>query len=224
MIVLTPEQVAATNSAYRAGLRNWRLETPLTAFTAMRDKLAAAGITPHACALNYDDSIADDEIDITMRQVSALGVNVISSSLTMATAARLVPFAERHRMTIAIHNQVDGNSAGAIATADLEKAVALSPLFKLKLDVGNLTASNCDAVSELRDRQPRVAYVLLKDRLRNGGASQPFGEGDTPLADVLRVLKGSSASIPAFLEYDYAGLRSSVDEVTAALAYTAKTS
>ena len=63
---------------------------------------------------------------------------------------------------------------------------------------------------------------MVKDRLRNGGASQPFGEGDTPIPGVLDVLKTSASSIPAFVEYDYVGLHSSVAEVNASLAYMTK--
>lgn len=223
LIILTPEEVAATNTAYRASLRTWRLETPLAYFEQVKGKLSAAGLHVHACALNYDGSFTDDEIETTFRQVKALGVSTVSSAMTIATAMRLVPFAERHHISVAVHNQVDGNAAGAIATADLDKALALSPAFTLKLDIGNLTASNCAAAAELRHRQSRVSHVLVKDRLRNGGTSQPFGDGDTPIAEVLQVLKTSASSIPAFVEYDYAGLRSPVDEVAAAVAYMAQT-
>ena len=57
---------------------------------------------------------------------------------------------------------MDGNPAGAIDTPALKQALALSPAFTLKLDVGNLTASNCDAVAELREYRSRVSYVLLQ--------------------------------------------------------------
>jgi sugar phosphate isomerase/epimerase len=222
-VVLTPEQIAATNSQYRIGLRMWRGQTPLSSFDTVRGAFAAAGITLHACAIAYDESFTDDEIDATFRQAKALGVTTVSSPLTMAVAARLVPFAERHQLFVAIHNQVDGNSAGSIATPDLNRALALSSAFKLALDIGNLTASNCDAVAELREHHGRVSHVLVKDRLRNGGASQPFGEGDTPIAGVLDVLRTSARSIPALVEYDYVGLHSPVEEVTASVAYMAQT-
>ena len=78
----------------------------------MRGKLASAGLTVHACALAYDDSFTDDEIDATFRQAKALGVTTVSSPLTMAMARRLVPFAERHQVSVAIHNQMDGNPRG----------------------------------------------------------------------------------------------------------------
>ena len=218
-IVMTPEQVAATNSVARAELRAWRLQTPAGVFDQARGKLAAAGLTVHACALAYNDSFSDDEIDATFRQVKALGVTTVSSPLTMATARRLAPFAERHQVSVAIHNQVDGNPAGAIDTPALKQALALSPAFTLKLDIGNLTASNCDAVAELREYRSRVSYVLVRDRLRNGGASQPFGEGDTPIKKVLSALATSPPAIPAAIEYDYVGLRSPVDELKASVAF-----
>lgn len=221
-IVLTPEEIAKSNAWARGALRTWRSQVPMAYFDDVRGKLSAAGLTVHACAIAYDESFTDDEIDATFRQAKALGVSTVSSPMTMATAARLVPFAERHQVSVAIHNQMADNSTGAIAAAGLREALRLSPVFKLKLDIGNLTASNGDAVVELGELQARVSHVLVRDRLRNGGASQPFGDGDTPITAVLGVLKAARTPIPALVEYDYAGMRSSVDEVTTAVAYMAR--
>jgi sugar phosphate isomerase/epimerase len=218
-IVLSPEEIAATNSGARADLRAWRLQTPAAFFEQARAKIAAAGLTVHSCAVAYNDSFSDEEIDATFRQAKALGVSTINSPLTMATARRLVPFAARHGLSIGIHNQIDGNKGGAIDSPALKQALALSPAFTLKLDVGHLTASNCDAVAELREHRARVSSVLLRDRLRNGGASQSFGEGDTPIREVLRVLESTPPPVPAVIEYDYVGLRSTADEVKASLAF-----
>jgi sugar phosphate isomerase/epimerase len=218
-VVMTPEEVAATNSSARAALRAWRLDTPASVFEQMRGRLAAAGLRVHACAVAYNDSFTDDEIDATFRQARALGVTTIGSSLSLTTARRLAGFAQRHQISVAIHNQADGNPAGAVDASALEQALALSPAFTLKLDIGNLTASNRDAVAELRKYRSRVSYVLVRDRLRNRGASQPFGEGDTPIRPVLALLRGPDARIPAVIEYDYVGLRSPVDELKAAVAY-----
>ena len=138
----------------------------------------------------------------------------------MAMARRLAPFAERHHVTVAIHNQVDGNAAGAIDTPALKQALALSPAFTLKLDVGNLTASNCDAVAELHEHRSRVSLRASSGiDCGTAGASQPFGEGDTPINKVLSARGTSTSGVPALIEYDYVGLRSSVDELKASLAY-----
>jgi len=217
-IVLTPEQVAATNADARDALRRWRLSASDSVFADARRKFSGAGITVQAAGVALNDSFADEEIDAVLRQCVALGVTTVSSPLTMASARRLVPFLEKHRVSVAIHNQADGGKDGAIDTARIPEALALSPRFTLKLDIGNLTAANCDAVDELRKYRERVSFVLVRDRLRNGGASQPFGEGDTPIRPVIRLLE-SSPSIPALIEYDYLGLRSPVEEVRICLDY-----
>jgi sugar phosphate isomerase/epimerase len=218
-VVLTPEQIAATNAEARTALRNWRLQTAAGYFEDVRRKITAARLTVHGCSLAWDSSFTDAEIEATFRQASLLGVGTISSPLTMTTAERLVPFAEKHRIAVAIHNQGDGNPRGDIDTLQLARALAMSPMFRAKLDIANLTASNRDAVAELRTLRSRLASVVLRDRLRNGGASQPFGEGDTPIREVLGVLADSEAPVPALVEYDYVGLRTAVDEVKASLAY-----
>jgi hypothetical protein len=221
LIVLTPAQIAAIEADYRRSLRAWRLESGPEVFDAVRAKLVAAGLTVHGCATSFDDSWTDEEIDAAFRQVKALGATTVSSPMTLAIAARLVPFAERHKMNVAIHNEVSGSSS--IAMPQMKQALALSRAFSVKFDAGNVTASNADAVAELRGCQSRLASVLMKDRLRNGGASQYFGEGDTPLAAVLDDLQSSLAPVPAIVQYDYVGLHSSVDEVRASLVYVAHT-
>jgi sugar phosphate isomerase/epimerase len=219
LIVLTPEQIAATNAQARAGLRAWRLRTNTEPFDGVRARFAAAGIAVHACAVAYDDSFTDEEIDATFRQVKALGVTTVASPLTMAMAVRLQPFAERHGVAVAIHNQVDDHAGGAIGTGVLADALALSPVFRVKLDIGNVTASNRDAVAEVGTYRRRLSHVVIRDRLRNGGRSQPLGEGDTPIGAVLNTLRASGPSVPVFVEYDYIGLLPAVDEVSVSLDY-----
>jgi hypothetical protein len=219
LIVLTPEEIAATNAEARADLRVWRLRTDATYFERVRARFAAAPVTVHACALSYTDDFSDDEIDATFRQLSALGVSTVSSPLTMQMARRLVSFAERHRMSVAIHNQVDGNAAKLIGTAELRPVLALSPRFLLKLDVGNITAANGDAVAELGELRERISHVVMTDRLRNGGRSQPFGEGDTPIGRVVSLMRTTMPAVPVLVDYDYIGLRAAVDEVAASLNY-----
>jgi sugar phosphate isomerase/epimerase len=219
IIVLTPDEIAATNARARAELRAWRLRTHSGIFDQARATLRNAGVTVLACAVSYNDSFTDEEIDATFRQVTALGVRTVSSPLTMAMARRLVPFAERHGVSVAIHNLADGNGDAAMTASDLRRALALSSVFTLKLDIGHITASNGDAVAELGELRARVSYLVVRDRLRNGGRSQPLGEGDTPIRGVLSFLRTAAPSIPAVVDYDYIGLRSSVDEVAASIAY-----
>jgi sugar phosphate isomerase/epimerase len=219
LIIPTPEEIAATNAWARADLRTWRLATDLSHFTDVRRRLGGAGVTVHGCAVPYDDSLTDDEIDATFRQVRALGVRTIGSPLTMAMAKRLAPFAERHEVAVAIHNQAAGNAGQLLSTATIRPALALSPAFRVKLDIGHITASNGNAVEELGELASRVSSVVIRDRLRNGGRSQPFGEGDTPIREVIRHLQAAGPAVPVLIDYDYIGLRSAVDEVMASMDY-----
>jgi sugar phosphate isomerase/epimerase len=224
LIRRSPEQLAALRANARQSIRAWRSETDLAYFKEVRTNFVSAGIGIHAVAFDYTDGFTDEEIEITLKQAEALGVSVISSPLTMAGARRLAPILARHHLKVAIHNQVDGNSAGAIGTAQLAETLAISPSFALKLDVGNLTASNCDAVAELGTHRARISHVLVQDRLRNAGSPQEFGKGDTPIAAVLAELKASGPAIPALAQYGYSGVDSPVDEVRHCLEFMQRAS
>jgi sugar phosphate isomerase/epimerase len=217
-VVLSSEEIAATNAVAREELRRWRLATPPAHVAQLRRTFEQAGVGLVGAAVTFDASFADDELDAVFTFVKALGIATVSSAMTMATARRLVPFAERHDVRVGIHHQMD-NSTGLISAGDLRLALALSPRFAVKLDVGTLAASDRDVVADLRTYQDRVAYVLMRDRLRHGGASQPFGDGDTPLAAIMAVLSAAPSSIPAIVEYDYPGLRPASAELAASLAY-----
>ncbi len=177
-----------------------------------------------ACSLSYDDSFTDEEIEATFRQVKALGVATISSPMSMATARRIVPFAERHGVTVAIHNQADGNQAGAIATPAVIRGARALAAFRLKLDVGNRHRVQRRSGGRACARhQSRVAHVLVRgspaERRQQPATS---AKATRRFRRLVKRLKTSQLQIPALVEYDYIGLHPSVDEVTASLRYVTK--
>ena len=52
-------------------------------------------------------------------------------------------------------------------------------------------------------RTPRVTHVHIKDRKFNNGPNTPFGQGDTPIVDVLHLLRENKWPIQATLEFEY---------------------
>ena len=49
----------------------------------------------------------------------------------------------------------------------------------------------------------RVTHVHIKDRKKNNGANTPFGEGDTPIKEVLQMMKKDKLTFPANIELEY---------------------
>jgi len=216
----TSPEVVALQKQNRDDLRRWRVESGPDYFQTVRGKFDKAGIAIFAFTVNYNDSFTDEEIDATFRQAKALGVGVISSSTTLSMAPRLAPFAERHGILVAVHGHSNTNDANQLSGPEsFAKAIAMSKQFRVNLDIGHFTAANGDAVQYIRENHAHITHLHIKDRRRNDGTNEQFGEGDTPIKEVLQLLKKERYPIRAFVEYEYAGLRSSRDEVKHCMDY-----
>jgi hypothetical protein len=214
-------ETGGDRSLARTSLRTWRTASTSTTYAPIRAKFDAAGVQVYSLVVPFGPDVADDEIYVMFQQGAALGARTLCANTTLDTARRIAPFAARHRQSVAFQNQLDATGDGAVATPlQFDALVALSPWFRLDLDVGTLTSAVYDAATELRRALPKVSHVRITDKLMYGGASQPFGQGDTPIDDVLAVLLAQQQEvIPAFVEYDYAGKESSIDELQQSLTY-----
>jgi sugar phosphate isomerase/epimerase len=78
-----------------------------------------------------------------------------------------------------------------------------SEYIAITLDIGHLTAAGFDAALWLRQHHEDVLSLHIKDRKKNEGPNVPFGEGDTPIGQVLRYTRENAKEIPALIEYEY---------------------
>jgi sugar phosphate isomerase/epimerase len=198
----------------REELRKWRLETPLDHFTAIKKKFDAAGITVYAFNYSPNASFTDAEIDRGFDIARALGAEIITASTTLDVAKRIKPFAEKHAMVVAMHGHSKVDDPNEFATPDsFASAMKMSKMFKVNLDIGHFTAGNFDAVAYIREHHADIANLHLKDRKKNQGDNVPWGQGDTPIREVLQLLKKERWPVRAYIEYEYRGQGTPIDEV-----------
>ena len=76
-----------------------------------------------------------------------------------------------------------------------------SDRFRVNLDVGHFFASGYDPLAYIKEHHARITNVHLKDRKRDNGPEMEFGQGDTPLKEVLQLLKKERYGFPAHIEY-----------------------
>ena len=198
----------------REALRRWRLETPLDHFRGIRKQFESAGLSIAAYNYSPGADFTDEEIDRGFTLARALGAEIITASTNLTVATRVVPFAERHRMNVAVHNHSNTSDPNEFATPDsFAAAMALSKYFKVNLDIGHFTAANYDPVAYLREHHTGITNLHLKDRKRDQGDNTPWGTGDTQIREVLALLKREKWPIRAYIEYEYRGAAGPVEEV-----------
>jgi len=202
----------------RDELRRWRETVSLDEFRAIKEKFDRASVRIAAYNISFRDDFSDAEIQRGFEMAHALGTNIITASANTKVVQRVAPIAARHKISVAMHNhsRLDPNE---FATPEsFTSAMKAGPFIAVNLDIGHFTAANFDAVPFLEAHHDRILSLHIKDRQRNDGPNVAFGEGDTPIGPVLRLLRDRRWSIPANIEYEYKG-GDTVEEVKRCLEF-----
>ncbi len=217
---LTRAEMGERFKAYNEKLRHWRLTVPLSYFAGIRKKFDDAGINIYSYNLTLGETATDEEIDRSFDMAKALGVGIITTSTTLPMAKRMAPFTDKHKMIVGFHGHSDVKDPNQFSTPErFAKALAMSKYYRINLDIGHFTAAGFDPVAYIPQVHDKIILLHLKDRKKNEGPNTVWGEGDTPIKQVLLLLKEKKYPIPAFIEYEYKGAGSSVEEVATCYAY-----
>jgi len=205
---LSPEQ-AAVQRAARETLRQWRQAAPAGAFSAYRElrkTFESAGVAIQL--IKFDDLSADwpdAEIDYAFTVAKTLGCRGITCEPPLSHTRRLGRFAEKHGLMLGYHGHTAVADVEAFARpGSWEQAFFYSKYNGANIDIGHFTAGNSRSPVEfIREYHDRITNLHLKDRRVNNGPNVPWGEGDTPIREILQLMKRERYTFMATIELEY---------------------
>jgi sugar phosphate isomerase/epimerase len=207
-------------AATQPDMRRMPLDAALARAAGIRKKFSDAGMTINAYNYSFAANFSDEDIDRGFAIAKALGTDIITASTTLAVAKRVIPYAEKHQIVVAMHNHSNITDPNEFATPEsFAAAMKMSKYFKVNLDIGHFTAANFDAVAYIREHHANITNLHIKDRRRNQGDNMPWGQGDTPIREVLQLLKREKWPIRAHVEYEHKGEAGPVAEVQKCVAF-----
>jgi hypothetical protein len=140
-------------------------------------------------------------------QTALFDGRVIEDSVIVPLRHRLNSRREFGKITLAglplslalgpIDSRVDGVRIGVQSYSF--RTLPLDVAIKAMSDIG------IDPVAYIEEYRDRISNLHIKDRKKNHVQNTPWGEGDTPIKQVLHLLKGKKYDIPADIEFEYRG-------------------
>ena len=209
---MTPEQQASMQKA-AAEVKDWRLSVSMDKYKAFRRMYNDAGVSIYAFKLPPTMNMSDDEYAYIWNVAETLGANHVTMELPTdeALLQRVGEYAAKRKLRIAFHTHGQGGESG------FQKALAASSYTALNLDVGHYYGVNgLSPVPVIVKYNDRIASLHLKDRKGpnsageakgpapgGGGPNMPWGQGETPLREVLQTMKKNKYTFSASIEYEY---------------------
>jgi len=201
---LTPDQQAERQAAQEK-LAQWRTTTNAGTWKAVTKKFNDAGVEVPLLCYNMQDSMKDEDIEYGFTMAKALGAKAISTSTTLTMAKRIAPIADKHKMLVGYHGHDATSDPNQTATLEsYSTLMAYGKYNGINLDIGHFTAAGYDAVAFIRQYHAKITNLHVKDRKKDHGPNVAvWGTGDTPIKDVLQLLRKEKYPIPANLELEY---------------------
>ena len=184
-------------------MREWRPSVSMDRFRELRSIYNNSGINIDITNLGRPDW-TDEEIDYAFNVAKALGCRGITFEIGIDSARRMAPFAERHDQYAIMHNHGQPGRRGF----SFEEHLAFSDKLMLNLDVGHYWGATGRHPNHVIEKfHDRIISLHIKDKTgpdeRPADTNMPFGEGSTPLGDILRLVRDGDWPITADIELEY---------------------
>lgn len=183
--------------------RQWRLSLPMSRYEDMRKKFNSAGIKVNIAKF-APSAWSDEEIDYAYNAAKVLGAIGITDEYSEMAIQRLGKFAEKHNSLAMYHL----HQQPALPGFSFDTIFKYSPANYLNLDAGHYYGATGlhpnDVIIKYHDK---MRSIHIKDKTgpksTPPGTNMPFGKGETPIADILLLLKKEKWPINVDVELEY---------------------
>jgi len=187
-----------------ASLREWRLKADPKKAGDVRKKYEDAGVKIEIVKFDGIYDFTDPEMDYAFLLAKAAGAKAISCELDLTGKGqkRVGPFADKHQLMVGYHGH-------AKTTPEMYASAAADAKYNgMNIDIGHWVAGNFGSPIEfMKKHHAKITHIHVKDRKKDeaggGGQNVPFGQGDTPVVDVLRLIRDNKWPIQATIEFEY---------------------
>ncbi|MSO51721.1 MAG: sugar phosphate isomerase/epimerase [Acidobacteria bacterium] len=178
--------------------RRWRKGVSLDKVRDLRRTYEDAGVLIEVVKWDGIYAMSDDEVDYVFQVSKTLGAKAISTEISVDGTKRIGQFADRHQLPVGYHGHAETSAAM------FETAFSQAKCNFANLDLGHFTAGqNTSPVPFLTRHHTRITHVHIKDRKFNNGPNVPFGQGDTPIREVLQLMRDRRWPFQATVEFEY---------------------
>lgn len=196
-------EFAKANDAAKQAQRIWRLSLPMKKYADMRKKFNDAGIEVYIAKF-APSGWSDEEIDYAYNAAKVLGSIGITDELTDVACQRLGRFAEKHSSLAMFHTHGQVADPGF----SFDRSLSYSPANMLNLDAGHYYgATGLHPNDVIIKYHKRMRSIHIKDktgpRHSTPNTNMEFGKGETPIADILLLLKKEKWPISVDIELEY---------------------
>jgi sugar phosphate isomerase/epimerase len=195
--------IRSQSEAYAKVVVEWRNKTDFKKFEQAGKMFKEAGIQVYAFKPNaFGANNSDAEVAYGMKAAKILGASHITLEHPSddAQTLRLGNLGDNHKMKVGYH----GHEQQTFTFWDT--ALAQSNSNGLNFDTGHyVAAGHTNMIDLIKKQHARIWSMHIKDRQTpaNGKGNLPWGTGDTPLGEVLKLMRNNKYKFPATIELEY---------------------
>jgi sugar phosphate isomerase/epimerase len=181
----------------------WRLSVSMEKYKELKKMFKKAGVKIPIVKF-APARWSDEEIDYAFKAAKTLGAKGITEEIGEESCKRLGKFAEKHGMFAIFHNHMQPGDPNF----SFEKFLAYSPANMLNFDAGHYFGATGKHPNEIVEKlHDRIFSIHLKDKTgkssKPANTNMPWGKGETPVADILKLLQKNKWPIYCDIELEY---------------------